>query len=179
MAVCFFFFLILRIHHGQYHQHVTGSRQRKQYAGHRALDSPACHAARCTGCWGPNGAARPPSYASSTALPAPTAAKCASTASPFAPEDVRHRATCPRRGVVQEKMKVGDQACTWPARGMSKADALQGIEALVRKSSASRPGGTKKVEELSKGMAGCSLSPPSCTAPSCSSWTSRSAASTP
>lgn len=127
----------------------------KQFAGHRALDGVSLTVPENTvyGLLGPNGAGKTTLIRIVNCITAPDSGEVRLNGKRMTSSDVQHIGYLPEERGLYKKMKVGEQALYLARlKGMSKADALKALKYWFEKFEI-EAWWSKKVEELSKGMA--------------------------
>jgi len=127
----------------------------KQFAGHRALDGVSLTVPENTvyGLLGPNGAGKTTLIRIINCITAPDSGEVRLNGKRMTPSDVQHIGYLPEERGLYKKMKVGEQALYLARlKGMSKADAQKALKYWFEKFEI-EAWWSKKVEELSKGMA--------------------------
>jgi len=127
----------------------------KQYAGHLALDgvSLTVPGNSIYGLLGPNGAGKTTLIRIINCITAPDSGEVRLNGKRMTPADVQHIGYLPEERGLYKKMKVGDQALYLAQlKGMTKNDALKALKYWFEKFEI-QDWWSKKVEELSKGMA--------------------------
>lgn len=127
----------------------------KQYAGHLALDGVSLTVPENSiyGLLGPNGAGKTTLIRIINCITAPDSGEVRLNGKRMTPADVQHIGYLPEERGLYKKMKVGDQALYLAQlKGMTKNDALKALKYWFEKFEI-QDWWSKKVEELSKGMA--------------------------
>ncbi|MDR3651782.1 MAG: ABC transporter ATP-binding protein [Paludibacter sp.] len=127
----------------------------KQYAGHLALDGVSLTVPENSiyGLLGPNGAGKTTLIRIINCITAPDSGEVRLNGKRMTPADVQHIGYLPEERGLYKKMKVGDQALYLAQlKGMTKSDALKALKYWFEKFEI-EAWWSKKVEELSKGMA--------------------------
>jgi len=127
----------------------------KQYAGHLALDGVSLTVPENSiyGLLGPNGAGKTTLIRIINCITAPDSGEVRLNGKRMTPADVQHIGYLPEERGLYKKMKVGDQALYLAQlKGMTKNEALKALKYWFEKFEI-QDWWSKKVEELSKGMA--------------------------
>jgi ABC-2 type transport system ATP-binding protein len=127
----------------------------KQFSGHRALDGVSLTVPENTvyGLLGPNGAGKTTLIRIINCITAPDSGEVLLNGKRLTTNDVQHIGYLPEERGLYKKMKVGDQALYLAQlKGMTKADAQKALKYWFEKFEI-QAWWSKKVEELSKGMA--------------------------
>jgi ABC-2 type transport system ATP-binding protein len=127
----------------------------KEYAGHVALSgvSITVKEASVFGLLGPNGAGKTTLIRIINQITAPDSGELIFEGRPLKADDIYQIGYLPEERGLYKKMKVGEQALYLAQlKGMSKRDALKSLKYWFEKFEI-QPWWSKKVEELSKGMA--------------------------
>jgi len=127
----------------------------KQYAGHLALDGVSLTVPENSiyGLLGPNGAGKTTLIRIINCITAPDSGEVRLNGKRMTPADVQRIGYLPEERGLYKKMKVGDQALYLAQlKGMTKNDALKALKYWFEKFEI-QDWWSKKVEELSKGMA--------------------------
>ena len=127
----------------------------KQYAGHLALDGVSLTVPENSiyGLLGPNGAGKTTLIRIINCITAPDSGEVRLNGKRMTPADVQRIGYLPEERGLYKKMKVGDQALYLAQlKGMTKNEALKALKYWFEKFEI-QDWWSKKVEELSKGMA--------------------------
>ncbi|MFV0378428.1 MAG: ABC transporter ATP-binding protein [Mangrovibacterium sp.] len=127
----------------------------KDYAGHRALDHVSINVEEQSifGLLGPNGAGKTTLIRIINQITAPDSGKIEFMGRPVKASDIQYIGYLPEERGLYKKMKVGEQALYLAQlKGLSRQDALKNLKKWFEKFEI-QAWWSKKVEELSKGMA--------------------------